>query len=116
PVELLERIFTPPALNCSRCTDLNPLHLSNLKCCHFFPHLPNYAIALALIENDTRWIKASLTQKTHVFPIGLVPDASYIKNYYRSQEPHRDLKLKCPMLENGLCSIWNYRESECAFF
>lgn len=104
----------------------------DVKCCDYYPHLANYLVGGIL--QDTRpematgrsRIRSLIQHKTGIIPHGIIPSSAYKtqrnKNLYEQASiPKSNARLRketldsrCPYLDNGNCSIWDYRESLCS--
>jgi Fe-S-cluster containining protein len=98
----------------------------NLKCCTFYPTIPNYLIGAILNSNDKMFehgqnvIKKLIEKGSNVFPTGihqpkdykLLYDAASTRGFGKSKA------LLCPFYNKTLnnCSIWKYRNSTCSTF
>jgi hypothetical protein len=94
----------------------------NLKCCTFVPWLPNYAVGLALADDDDAASKgrdvmaARVDNRLGVTPLGIDPPALYQQIYTAGQPSAfgRAESLLCPHYDSGKCTMWKYRNSVCS--
>ncbi len=100
---------------------------AHLKCCTFFPEVPNYIVGALLKESPMEitqrvegFFKSDLTTK----PLGLYPPASYREKYKSAAAAQPSLfgsldELLCPFfVKESLqsCGIWDHRPSSCVRF
>lgn len=90
---------------------------ADLKCCTYFPYLPNFSIG-AILETGTQEQKrvlASTLQKGHATPLGLFapPEYQALQTELGPLAFGRDPRLICPFLLTD-CAIWEYRPGVCA--
>ncbi len=116
-----------PLSTCSNCSmvgctskeskDPGPFD-PNLKCCTYFPFLPNFSIATLVHDRNAAGMKLleSAPVDGVLTPLGLFPDGNRRFRQSESDDFGRDPKLKCPFLSAGRCQIWNQRPSVCVSY
>jgi hypothetical protein len=97
---------------------------ADLKCCTYFPTLPNYLVGALLADADPalaegqRRVRARIAGHVGVSPRWVEPSRKYrlLHKAARITSFGRAPSLRCPYYveDGGLCSIWRHRESECA--
>jgi hypothetical protein len=95
----------------------------NLKCCTYYPELPNYMVG-AIITDETvsgrLELKRRFDRVTGLTPLGLA--RPQIFHLLMSKANHADVfgrapSLRCSFLDpEGRCGIWAYREPTCFAF
>jgi len=95
----------------------------SVKCCTFYPTLPNYAVGGLLADasdagaEGRRRIERKIVARVGVTPFGVVTPAKYLHLHRHSAAAFgRAESLACPYLDRdrGLCTVWASREAECA--
>jgi len=94
-----------------------------LKCCTYFPGLPNYLVggilsAPSLVQGKAR-ITARINGRTGVTPFGIFPSRKRQALYQHGRQGFgRSQFLLCPYLdrESGSCTIWPFRDAVCSTF
>ncbi len=112
--------------NCNQARGLRPIYKANLKCCTFFPFVPNFLLgailkselpARARIEKE---IASVVTGESIYSPLGLLPSVTYQKRFHGKQPDGygNDETLLCPhyVKATGGCGIWSERPSPCRSF
>jgi len=105
-------------INCENC----PTHNPTLKCCTFYPFLPNYLVGAVLkSELPGRGVVYQLLkEKKYTLPIGIVAPPAYQKLFYDTQKEGfgESKDLLCPFYDkiNNNCGVWEYRSSECSTY
>jgi Fe-S-cluster containining protein len=97
-----------------------------LKCCTFFPFVPNFLLGAILksnlpgrtrIENE---IQKIVLGESIYSPLGLLPSITYQKRFHSKQPDGygNDESLLCPhyVKSTGGCGIWSERPSPCRSF
>ena len=119
-------------LSCAMLKEENSTNISHehffhpdTKCCTYYPSIPNFSIGMILGDNDANGItgknilKEQLTQEINVTPLRLMQPQQYSQQYSTNTAETfgTDPLLQCPFYQsagNGICSIWNYRNSVCS--
>lgn len=110
--------------NCLRARDqrFQYLYKNNLKCCTFFPFLPNYAVGGILAENlpGAELIKKQISAREMTLPLGLFPTPQYQYDFFNKGKKDfgRREDLLCPYYDKTQdnCQIWKYRGVVCTTF
>lgn len=97
-----------------------------LKCCTYFPGLPNYLVGALLSEQDVLFdegrerVSHLIKARRGVFPLGIHPPRSFHALYKRGSELGfgNSNNLLCPYFirDGGKCGIWRFRESVCSTY
>ncbi|HEY4001236.1 MAG TPA: hypothetical protein VGO93_20360 [Candidatus Xenobia bacterium] len=100
-----------------------PNYAPNVKCCSFWPTLPNFVVGRILQDSGTGpdRVAGRLTDQVGVTPLGIGPSPAYQALYAKLQPASfgRSVALRCPYYVDegsGSCSIWRHRESVCTTF
>jgi Fe-S-cluster containining protein len=100
-----------------------PHYDARLKCCTFYPFIPNYLVGAILAGPDSDGkakVRELIRERRFALPIGLCapPNYQWRFNATRSEGFGRDSDLLCPFYETktGHCGIWRQRGHECATF
>ncbi|CAM2068175.1 hypothetical protein SCOR_22595 [Sulfidibacter corallicola] len=137
----LPEIFTDPIPreslatcdNCAMCVAADGstprsarYFLPNLKCCTFFPDLPNYLVGALLADGDPALeegrdrVRERIRSRVGVTPFGVLPPKSYhlIYNHADNKAFGRASSLLCPYYHrtHNNCTIWKYRNAVCSTF
>ncbi len=124
---LLERAFPgafadEPRSACARCPaarpsddGLAPRFAPELKCCTYWPALPNYAVGRILRDGGpgAARIRARLPARS---PLRVGPPPGWSGAGPVGPRFGRDPAMRCPYLDDGACSVWAHREAVCATF
>jgi len=95
------------------------------KCCTYHPRLPNYLVGALLSDEDAllaegrRRIEEKIQSRVGVSPQWLKPPAKYNLLYDNARRAFgRAESLLCPYFdkEQGMCTVWPYREAVCSTF
>lgn len=111
--------------SCPICgSELSPY--LNLKCCDYYPYLPNYLVgAILSAKSDSLTtgrvrLKEEMDKRIGVTPYGIFPSITYMKrakeveSFDFWQRPREMLEAQiCPYYMEGFCTIWDFRESMC---
>lgn len=123
---LKDQFTNPPAessVDCENCSMANPSGLTrdpgpfkaNLKCCTYFPFLPNFSLGQLSEEQYHR-----AKPKGLFLPVGLYESVT-ARRYRESvgaQGFGQDENLLCPFFDQkkNQCGIWNYRPGVCTTY
>lgn len=97
----------------------------DLKCCTFYPFLPNYAIGAILSDTSLKYktaqetLKSLIQKRRYALPIGMVAPVRYQLDFKsRKKDFGREEDWLCPYYDRGLqqCSMWAYRGAVCTSF
>lgn len=129
PKEILDFSIHETKTNCNDCTmshknTKNLTYNPNLKCCTYYPYLPNFLVGAILSDNSTpqaqNLIRNIIKKRKYALPIGLVPPIKYqlIFNKRKKHDFGNDPNLLCPYFNKTTnnCQIWKYRDSVCSTF
>lgn len=130
PTSILDMDVTETKATCDSCLmSKSPVpaakrYQENLKCCTFYPFLPNYAVGAILSEPNLKKgrevVENIIRDRRYSLPIGLVPPLPY-QMEFRKRKPGDFGNIKewlCPYFNKSenQCSIWNYRGAVCTSF
>lgn len=110
--------------NCLRSRDkrFDFLYRADLKCCTFYPFLPNFAVGGILKEKlkGSDVIKRHIDKKQFTLPLGAFPTLKFqyeFLNRKKTDFGNRE-DLLCPYYnrENENCNIWKYRGVVCTTY
>lgn len=115
--------------NCVMCPppvpDLPPeaYFSPSTKCCTFHPILPNYSVGGLLLDTSEagregrRRIQDKIARRAGVTPFAILrPARAHLLQVHGKRGFGRAEAMVCPYLdrERGACTVWAYRESQCA--
>lgn len=130
PLAILEADISETKATCDNCLmSKTPIpkekrYREDLKCCTFYPFIPNFAVGAILAEDrhvKGRKVMQDLIQKNqYSLPIGLVPPIKY-QMAFKKRKPHDFGNIEswlCPYYDKQAsgCSIWSYRGAVCTSF
>lgn len=114
---------TESLATCDNCAMVKPSgltrdqgpFLNHLKCCTYFPYLPNFSLG-ALSADDL----AKTKSRGILLPVGLFPsenEQNKIKNFGHEGFGKKS-ELLCPFFDSmkNQCSIWTYRPGVCTSY
>ncbi len=111
---------------CSRENRMGlPFYRNDLKCCTFYPFIPNYVVGALLESPETPifikdLLKSKILNRVYALPMGLFVPLSYqIKFINREpQDFGNKVELLCPYFDKQKmnCGIWKYRGSVCTSY
>src|SRR5688572_24082023 len=106
--ESLGASFAPePRATCADCAmcrpapggDVAPIFDPALKCCTYYPNLPNYLVGHGLREGSPR-LRAQIAARRGLTPLGLDASPSYALRYGETAQHFGvDPALRCPYLD-----------------
>lgn len=96
----------------------------NVKCCSFYPTLPNFLVGSTLLDDShgqsTASIEARIDAGVGVTPFGLAMPEDYrlLYDHNRSTLFGRSKAMRCPHFieHSGQCGIYRYRNAVCSTF
>ncbi len=111
---------------CHQCIQAPKKYDHDLKCCTFWPFIPNYVVGQILLSTEEKYKEAKALIQSHIeqrrwnLPIGLVAPADYQVDFKKNKKKifGRDESFLCPYYsrKNNNCSLWLYRGSVCTSF
>ncbi len=135
--EGIPRERTATCLDCAMCGDEAACHDAahahfdpSLKCCTYFPALPNYLVGRAMDAESAgaamlrAFIAARDPNRAEVTLLGVAPNYKF-RTLYHAESPRffgHDRDLLCPYAINAdgpegpLCGIWQHRNSVCSTY
>jgi Fe-S-cluster containining protein len=124
PGSITERLAT-----CDNCAMLTPSGLTrdpgpfnaDLKCCTYFPFIPNFALGALLSEGAHAELRLNTAaQQGLLLPLGLFasPEHENLAKKFGAKGFGRRQELLCPFFDSAEsgCSIWMYRPGVCASY
>ena len=110
--------------NCLRSRDhrFKFTYKSDLKCCTFFPFLPNFAVGGILFKQTAKShiVKHKISNQQFSLPLGLFPDLKYQHQFQNKKETDFGNRsdLLCPYYDtqNSNCGIWEFRGTVCTTY
>jgi hypothetical protein len=98
----------------------------DVKCCTYHPRLPNYLVGALLADDDPalaegrRRVERVIAGRIGITPRWVAPPRKSRVIYHAARRSSfgRSLLLRCPYYEQeqGLCTIWRWRETDCSTF
>lgn len=132
PLDLLQQNVVETKATCSSCYRSKPdrrqkyHYKDNLKCCTYYPFMPNYLIGALLNDKAEEWMPAQklilemIGKRKFSIPMGLMATGEYQEKFSSRTEFDFGQKedLLCPYYDsnNNQCSVWKYRGSVCLSF
>lgn len=98
---------------------------ANLKCCTYFPFMPNYLVGAILESEDTaesirQEIQSRIKKRVYALPIGIVPPIPHQVefNHRKKNDFGNRADWLCPYysLSENNCGIWRFRGAVCSTF
>ncbi len=101
----------------------SPTFDPRVKCCTFYPELPNYTVG-AIISDDDSYGQVEVSKRfksgSGLTPMGMARPPVYqvlMQTTKHGDAFGRAMSLKCPFQTPDLrCGIWAYREATCFFY
>tara|TARA_B100000749_G_scaffold280875_1_gene279602 strand:+ start:49748 stop:50392 length:645 start_codon:yes stop_codon:yes gene_type:complete len=97
-----------PSVVCEPCEGEGFTQAS--KCCTYFPFVANYSIGA-----DIEFYISKFGKKGLVTFLGLHPEKKY-RDQFALNGFGKGEGLGCPLFQNGSCSDWSRRSTECQFY
>jgi Fe-S-cluster containining protein len=130
PAKVLEMDVSEGKADCESCTmSKSPVptakrYREDLKCCTFYPFIPNYAVGAILTEEKFKKgaeiMREIIRSQTYSLPIGLVPPVKYQLEFKKRKDGDfgNIEDWLCPYFDRDKeqCTIWSYRGSVCTSF
>lgn len=111
---------------CGQCIQAPHKYDEDLKCCTFWPFIPNYIVGKILSSKEVKYKEAQDTLNRHIemhhwnLPIGLLAPAEYQVEFKKKKDKvfGKKHEFLCPYFskKNNNCSMWLYRGSVCTSF
>ncbi len=105
---------------------LKKRYQDHLKCCTYYPLVPNFAVGALLSDSTGRYqhaqkvIREIIKKRQYSLPIGLLPPVAYQLEFKNRKDGDFGQKESwlCPYFhkEKNQCSIWAYRGAVCTSF
>lgn len=117
--------------NCGACTMVRPEGLTrdpgpfdpHLKCCTYFPFIPNFSLGALLIadtDGSSRLRMRTAAEQGILLPLGLFasPERERLVKEAGADGFGRRPELLCPFFDSASlgCSIWRHRPGTCATY
>jgi hypothetical protein len=100
-----------------------PVFSPNVKCCAYFPGLPNYLLGEILDDHESAdgrdRIRALIARRIGVTPMGIESSPTYRVLFSAATGVFgRSERLLCPYYQrdSGRCAIWRHRDAVCATY
>jgi hypothetical protein len=132
PSEVLRMDITETKATCESClmarapTALKERYENHLKCCTYYPLVPNFAVGAVLADTGGRYshaqkvIRDLIQKRQYALPIGLLAPVRYQLEFKKRQKGEfgRIEEWLCPYFhkEKNQCSMWAYRGAVCTSF
>ncbi|MES3038412.1 MAG: hypothetical protein V4736_10950 [Bdellovibrionota bacterium] len=130
--ELLEAEVIETKATCNNCSmsppqnKKAPFYKPDLKCCTYYPYLPNYLVGGILRDKEklTPGLKSVMNgiikRRQYALPIGIVAPVSYQVPFNQRKEGDFGQRADwlCPYFqkETSNCGIWEWRGGVCSTF
>ena len=98
----------------------------NVKCCTYFPTLPNYLVGALLSDGEPYWeegrrrVREKIRTRIGVTPRGIAPlkKDSLLYGHSKTNGFGKSRSLLCPYYhqEAGGCTVWPFREAVCSTY
>ncbi len=122
PKDILQFDLTETKATCGAC----PVYANDLKCCTFYPYLPNYTIGALLTQSGQgtasalEAIRTKIKNREYSLPLGLVAPPNYQVPFQQRQKNEFGWREDwlCPYFDRVQknCGIWRWRGSVCTGF
>lgn len=111
---------------CEACIQAPHKYKADLKCCTFWPFIPNYIIGSLLLSREEKYavaqkvIRDLIQNHRFVLPLGVVAPPEY-QRYFKKNKSKifgQSESFLCPyyLKDKNHCGIWIFRGSVCASF
>ena len=124
--KLLNKDILEKKATCDNCLQSPKKYKANLKCCTFWPFIPNYVVGAILSSKKTRYQEAQKTirkliqNQGFVLPLGIPAPPWYQKEFKANKKEifGQNEKFLCPYYDKSKnhCGAWEYRGSVCTSF
>jgi Fe-S-cluster containining protein len=131
PLELLDLSIEEKKATCDECAMVAGRHrgkltyAENLKCCTYYPFMPNYLIGAALQDDSLetslqRDLREIIIRRKYSLPIGFLAPVRYqlAFNKRKPSEFGQRADWLCPYYNqiSNNCRIWKFRSAVCTTF
>lgn len=126
PSQLWNADIQETKANCNQCIQAPHKYDSDLKCCTFWPFIPNYIVGQILQSKEQKYhlvkivIQNHISQRQFNLPMGMVAPVEYQINFKRRKSKvfGKDESFLCPYYDkkSNNCGAWLYRGSVCTSF
>lgn len=126
PKKLLSKEIFETKATCDVCIQSPQKYKDDLKCCTFWPFIPNYIVGAILNSSKKRhkpaqiFIRKLILDSGFVLPIGIPAPPWYQKKFKENKSKifGQDRKYLCPYFDknNNQCGVWEFRGSVCTSF
>ena len=130
--EILRMDLNETKATCDQClrarppTPLKDRYQNHLKCCTYYPLVPNFAVGAILADSTGRYdyaqkvIRKIIQKRQYSLPIGLLPPVAYQLEFRNRKDGEFGQKEDwlCPYFhqEKNQCSMWAYRGAVCTSY
>jgi Fe-S-cluster containining protein len=131
PPELLALSIEEKKATCDQCAMVVGRHrgaityAENLKCCTYYPFMPNYLIGASLQDSSLqpslqRDLRGIISRRRYSLPIGFLAPVRY-QMEFNNRKPSdfgQRADWLCPYYDKSSnnCGIWRYRSAVCTTF
>lgn len=122
---LTKEVFEEKA-TCDSCIQSPKKYKSDLKCCTFWPFVPNYIVGAILISKKDRhksaqeFLRKLILKNGYVLPIGVPAPPWYQKDFVENKSAifGKISDYLCPYYDKSKnhCGVWEFRGSVCTSF
>lgn len=122
---LSKEVFEEKA-TCDNCLQAPKKYKADLKCCTFWPFIPNYVVGAILSSEKERHqdvqktIRKIIDNQGFVLPLGIPAPPWYQKDFKADKKEifGQNKKFLCPYYDKNKnqCGAWEYRGSVCTSF
>ncbi len=125
--DLLQLDVTETKATCNNCLRSRDgrfpyAYKPHLKCCTFYPFVPNFAVGGILVENlkGAAVIQDKIKRREFTLPLGAFPTLKYQHQFFHKKETDFGNRedLLCPYFDKveSNCGIWDFRGVVCTTF
>ena len=130
--EILRMDINETKATCDTClkarspTPVKDRYQDHLKCCTYYPLVPNFAVGAVLADKTGRYLHAQeviremLKKRQYALPIGILPPVAYQLEFKARKDGDfgNQESWLCPYFhkEKNQCSIWAYRGAVCTSY
>lgn len=124
--KLLSKDVFEEKATCDNCLQAPKKYKADLKCCTFWPFIPNYVVGAILASEKKRHLEAKkiirklIQDQGFVLPLGIPAPPWYQKEFKTKKKEifGQNKNYLCPYYDKNQnqCGIWEYRGSVCTSF